>query len=83
MQSMCVLNYDLLRQGCSVDRHRKYLVKATINCYNQNYMNDLNVGPVLSNSDQWLIIPIENYITFDIPGRCFIVRVISDCMHRI
>ena len=41
-------------------------------------MNDLNVGPVLSNSDQWLIIPIENYITFDSPGRCFIVRVISD-----
>ena len=34
-------------------------------------MNDLNVGPVLSNSDQWLIIPIENYITFDSPGRCF------------
>ena len=41
-------------------------------------MNYLNIGLVLSNSNK--SSPSEN--DFDLPGRCFNVRVISDVLSR-
>ena len=45
-------------------------------------MNDLNIGLVLSNSNK--SSPSENEKTsdFDLPGRCFNVKVISDVLSR-